>query len=414
MKNTPGKRTGPHIPPAGTVERLHQDADLKAAGFKDRETLEDGFRNAGIIPGIVPGQTHSFGVKPHPHGHAIARRLLDAVGEKDMLDAPFSPRPLIDKVQEATFVQPIGVQWITDLYALRGILRKAHCFTVDAETSRLISDFAFAIASDIEAARHLALPPFPTTWFEIDNVARLDRVKALGIPLTNQAANDPVPKVGWLITTTGPDEYAATYCCEIAQGIAIAPISYCWTTKHEPERQVQSRSKGWLDHLVFGLAESNCDINGAWLGSTSWQRCERAATGEQVISQQELNLMNELAGELRHIFGLLLALGAGQLGASTSMAPQAAPALPPVMMKGKPLLPLEHKVLTIKLSKRHTVEHVTTRALTGARKRWHEVRGHWRTLRNPDGTVRKRVEVHPHERGDKRIGIIEKTYRVEK
>jgi len=42
------------------------------------------------------------------------------------------------------------------------------------------------------------------------------------------------------------------------------------------------------------------------------------------------------------------------------------------------------------------------------------VRAHFRTLKNADGTVRARVPVKAHERGDERLGRIEKQYSVER
>lgn len=124
--------------------------------------------------------------------------------------------------------------------------------------------------------------------------------------------------------------------------------------------------------------------------------------------------MFELSGELRSVWGLLLALGAGHLGAQTIHSEQALPAGPHAVAKGKPVLPLEHKVLTIKLGKRRTIEKVAAMAITGIKKRWHEVRGHFRTKLNPDGSVKWRIPIKPHQRGDERLGRIEKTYRVEK
>jgi len=84
------------------------------------------------------------------------------------------------------------------------------------------------------------------------------------------------------------------------------------------------------------------------------------------------------------------------------------------MKNGKPLLALEHKELHLHLRPRHTAERVLARAITHHKHRWHEVRGHFRTLKNADGSVRKRVPVRPHERGDTRLGRIEKTYKVER
>jgi hypothetical protein len=121
-------------------------------------------------------------------------------------------------------------------------------------------------------------------------------------------------------------------------------------------------------------------------------------------------LMLELSGELRHIWGFLVALGAGQLGMEVKTSSQPLPqGPPPVMKNGKPLLPLEHKVLHLHLARRTTPEKVLARAITHHKHRWHEVRGHFRLLKSG-----RRVPVKAHERGDERLGRIEKQYRVEK
>lgn len=347
----------------------------------------------------------------------VRDKMLAPTGDPDTyLLTPRKPKPLIDQLHEATFTDQVGMQWVEDKFALRNILRKAHCFTIDTHTSGLISDFSLAIANDLDAARRLSMPPFPTTWFEIDNRARLDRLKERGIPLTVTAQRDDViPRVGWLITTTGPDEYCATYVCHLDQGILIPPLSFRWVTgvgSHVGDVRGQQQ----MERLVFGVTPTNVSPNDAWLFPATFQRQLSLSDGDRStawIKQQELNMMIELSGELRHIFGLLVALGAGQLGATTSMAPQARPEGPPVVMKGKTLLPIEHKVLTINLAKRVTVEKVAARAITGMKKKEHDVRGHFRTLRNADGTVKKRVPVKSHKRGDIRLGRVEKTYRVQ-
>lgn len=335
---------------------------------------------------------------------------------KQLLD----DRPLIDKLHEATFHPPSGLQWIKDPYMLRNTLRKAHCFTIEAETSELMVDFAMAIAPDLDGARMLAVPPFPTTWFQIDNKARLRRAVQLGGKLTATAASEEViAKVGWLVTTTGPNDYCMTYVCELEQGMMIPPLSWNWTTAPSGGRAVgpdDEGSKLLNDQLLFGMTETNIEVGDAWLFAAPFQR-ERRIPSSSVglwLNRDEMELMVEIAGELRYMFGLLVALGAAQHGAVSSTTPQPVTQGPPVVAKGKTLLPIEHKVLTIKLSKRHTVEKVTTRAITGIKHRWHEVRGHFRTKYNADGTMKWRIPIKPHARGDERLGRVEKTYKIEK
>ena len=57
---------------------------------------------------------------------------------------------------------------------------------------------------------------------------------------------------------------------------------------------------------------------------------------------------------------------------------------------------------------------VGAKAITGVKHRWHEVRGHFRTKYNADGSIKWRIPIKPHERGDERLGKITKTYKVER
>jgi len=281
-------------------------------------------------------------------------------------------RPLIDKLHEATFSAPVGLQWIEDKYALRTIIRKAHCFTLDAVTSALVADFSLAIASDLESARRMAIPPFPVTWIEIDNIARLDRVKALGIPLTDTAAGKteagpPVDRVGWLIHPAEKGGYYASYCAQFDSTMMIAPLTYWWHTDAAREAAPSSRANDDVNYFhqvsAFGINNSNA-------------RWEDAGVSTMPINIPNVNrsedvrdLMIEIRGELRHIWGFLIALGAGQLGMEAKYSAQPKPTTVRTMKNGKPLLPIEHKVLHLHLAKKMTPDKVVLRMITHHRHR---------------------------------------------
>jgi hypothetical protein len=380
---------------------------------------------------IGPDSTHSLGIKPHPHGNSIAKSLLNIAGYKSHV-GPMAPpvnvnsetvnlpddRTLIDKVHEATFTDGAGLNVFADKYALRMLLRKAHCFTLDQATSAMVADFSVAVAKDLEGTRRLAIPPFPVTWIDLDNVARLNRVKALGIKLTPSAAGEvagpPVERVGWLIhPCSDMGGFYASYFCQIDEGIATAPLSYWWHTAAANPLDYDSKDPKqdrFIQGLTFGVTDVNVSPLDAYPSPTPMHQPLK-----KINASTSTELMSELAGELRHIWGLLVALGAGQMGLEAKTSPQAMPLrTPPVMKNGKPLLPLEHKVLHLHLAKRATPDRVVTKAILHHKNREHEVRAHVRTLRDSEGNVRKHVPVKSHKRGDERLGKIEKTYRVER
>jgi hypothetical protein len=349
---------------------------------------------------------------------SIKRTLLNIAGYKSHA-GPLAPplllddRPLIDRLHEATFTDPVGLQWIADKYALRMLLRKAHCFTLDTVTSSLVADFSLAIAGDLESARRMAIPPFPVTWIDLDNRARLARIKALGVGLTPTAAGitvngPPVERVGWLIRPAEVGGYYASYITLFDEGVFYAPLSYWWHTEG-PLNLIKTADvvDEATRRLAFGVMNPNVGPSDATLTPTPLEL--------KVMRQSDIDYMEELAGELRHIWGLLIALGAGQLGMEAKYSAQPKPdRVPPTMKNGKPLLPIEHKVLHLHLARKMTPAKIVVRMTTHHKHRWHEVRSHMRTLRNKDGSVRKRIPIPSHERGDEKLGRVEKTYRVER
>lgn len=354
------------------------------------------------------------------HDDSVKRILLNNAKihkfANEMLNAEPDDRPLIDKLHEATFFDTVGMQWFKDKYALRMLLRKAHCFTLDKTTSALVADFSVAIAKDLESARRMAIPPFPTTWIEIDNVARLNRIKEMGIPLTKTAAGEteagaPVPRVGWLITPGAEGGYNATYVVQLDSGMASAPLSYWWHSEEPSARPDRDEEDKIITRLCFGVLESN-------VGTTDALPVTTPLHGFDIkhgTSMDVLEMMGELSGELRHIWGFLIALGAGQLGVDAKYSAQPKPqCAPPVMKNGKPLIPIEHKVLHLHLAKRTTPDKVVVRMITHHKLKWHEVRAHFRTYKNKDGSVRMRIPIPAHERGDEKLGRVEKTYKVER
>jgi hypothetical protein len=412
---------------------LSKPSLMSGLDFKERALAEathlgsHGLHNqraaSGISPSIKRTLLNIAGFKSHAGPLAPPLNAKGKViGPDDVVDissgnerfviVPKDDRPLIDKLHEATFSNDVGMQYFKDKYALRMLLRKAHCFTLDKDTSRLVADFSMAVAHDLESSRRLAIPPFPVTWIEIDNVARLHRIRELGVPLSKTAAGEteagpPVERVGWLITPGDDGGYNATYVAHLDQGIASAPLSYWWHAG-EPMPTPDDHDEGdmVISRLCFGVVESGVSPLDALL-------CGTRLHGFDVkhgTSVDVLDIMTELGGELRHIWGLLVALGAGQLGVESKTSPQAKPMTTRAMPNGKPLLPLEHKVLHLHLAKRQTVDKVVARAITHHKNREHEVRAHFRLLKKSG----RRVPVKSHKRGDEKLGRIEKTYRVER
>jgi hypothetical protein len=327
---------------------------------------------------------------------------------------------LIDEVQAATFDSVQMAKHKVKPRDLRDVLRKAQRFVLNEKTSAMISDFSVAVSKDMDAACTMAIPPYPITWIEFDNSARLKRTRSRGdVQLVGDPAGhgDIIDRVGWLIQTGhGPAGIAGnrdlqlhimTYHCMI-DGKWISPqFSWCWTSQADMKLTLTATEKNFVDRYAFGT-HTNC-----FRAEIIHDHTDNA---HHEWSKSDRMMLEELAGELRHVFGFLVALNSSEQeksGISRTISDSVWSGTPEPMFNGKPLFNLEHKILDLKLGARQTVEKVALRAITQARKKGHDVRGHLRKLRNEDGTIKRIVPVKDHHRGDDRLGIIKKTYRVD-
>ena len=100
----------------------------------------------------------------------------------------------------------------------------------------MVADFSMAVARDLPTVRELAIPPFPVTWIDINNVARLNRIRELGYSLTPTAAGEteagaPVERVGWLIWPSSDlGGHYMIHVCEVGQGVLVSPLAWWWHT----------------------------------------------------------------------------------------------------------------------------------------------------------------------------------------
>ena len=396
-----------------------------------QQLLKDGFLNPDSTTPMPAVSAHAQMPDPSIHVHpenvrkgSVARALLRGAHTPERLKPQVidMTRPLIDVIQQGSVEGWPGLFEIADHRQFQQTLRKAKCFTLDEASSRLMAEFSIAISADLDTVRQMAVPPFPVTWIEFDNVARVKRMESMGVPLTPTAKGEVegniVSKVGWLIEPAprwGDDGHYVTYFTVTDQGPIMAPVSWFWATSAngkplpptppgmEKEFREQQR---YLERLALGIRDTNVKPEAYTVGYGPQHKMHNTGKYER----SHFDLMNELAGELRHVWALLLTMAAGHAGLTTSTSPKARPSGPdPIQPNGKPLLPIEHKHLHLHLGKRYTPQRVVLQAITHHRKRHHEVRAHLRRL--PTGRL---VPVKSHARGDRALGSITKDYRVEK
>lgn len=81
------------------------------------------------------------------------------------------------------------------------------------------------------------------------------------------------------------------------------------------------------------------------------------------------------------------------------------------MINGQSRTGVDYKTLTIDLSKTR-VNHDEIKLGNGPSKREHDVMGHWRHYRNADGSLKRKVWIRSHKRGDATLGVVIKDYQL--
>jgi hypothetical protein len=312
-------------------------------------------------------------------------------------------------------------------------LRKAQKFVFDLDSSRKIAEFSFEIQNDLDGARQAARAPYPITWIEYNNAERLRHAKTLGVHFVQNDPMDgfdPVQYAGWLERhQTQHSAYRMTYVGDLGvQQGAKVNAGWRWDEAEKGAYPLYVSSWGWMwdvegkdlpweplalniaPHLVnqylFGIHE---------LQSTTSHVGFCMSYGRYKETHDTERLLLEFAGELRHVFGLLLALGSLPTIDHTIVRidnPNEQPVAEPRKVGDKTILPFAYRTVTLRIPRLRDPNKVVQRVLEGIRKRRHGVRGHWRNYRDAQGNVVRRVWVNDHERGDASLGRVEHDYRV--
>lgn len=307
-----------------------------------------------------------------------------------------------------------GLRWVSDAYHLRDTIRKAKHFRLDARASGYVADASIAIADHLDEAREMARSPYPVVWIDIDNPARLSRIKSHGIGLTSRAAGGidgaPVDSVGWLIERhpTQHSAFRASYFTEVEEGVVMMPLAWAWDCDGNscpwPHLRMINQEKLGMSELdfLFGVRGAICTASwaiGGWVDTLN-------------PHSTQTSLIREVVGELRHIFGFLVTIGSLPVEYVDIPHIDGDLSQPVPVIKGKPVYALVHRDVMIRVPKRRELTKIITRLCEGMRKRRHDVRGHWRSFYNADGSLRRKVWVRNHERGDLSLGRVEHGYRI--
>jgi len=315
-------------------------------------------------------------------------------------------------------------------------IAQARKFVLDESMSQFMADLSYislnACKTDakkqhlIDSMRQLARLPHATTWIEFDKQAHRRRVKEAYHP-DIVAEPDSVPdRSGWLLMQHPGVETAfmALHCTSHSwddknQRAALpnaGQFAYAWTSDNtippwprdpfyhrdvpcridSTDDEVITPPSGILTGVLEYRTESFSVLPAPYLTS-------KADAAFRKISGQNFHPLGELAHDARYLWSLLATIN--DLPTSlVSVRPDKG-----YVSRGSYRKFSEHTVISLTVpAKRYAT--VAKRALASARRRGHQVRGHWRKDRWHFG---ERIWIREHVRGDTSLGFVLHDYTVQ-
>jgi hypothetical protein len=344
--------------------------------------------------------------------------------------------------QTATLADTIIREWARPRYRhidknnwVANHIARARKFVVDEGMSAFMADLGYtslnACRTDvkrqhlIDSMRRLARLPHALTWIEYDKQAHRRRVKEAYHPEIEAGADSVPDRSGWLLMQhpTVETAFMALHCTSHSwDGVNkrqplpnAGQFAYAWTSDDTippwprdpfyhndqlckldiPDPDVKASPAGILTGVLTYRTESFSAIRAPYLTGKADEAFQR-------LAGMHFNPLGELAHDARYLWSLLATIN--DLPTSmTVVRPSKG-----YISRGSYRKFSEHTVISLTVpAKRYAA--VAKRAIAVARRRGHQVRGHWRKDRWHAG---ERIWIREHVRGDASLGFVLHDYGV--
>lgn len=325
----------------------------------------------------------------------------------------------------------------------------ARKFVLDEEMSAFVADLSYAvfpkgrddrIKDIVESSRASSRLPFPTTWIELDMIARTKRSREYGAYIAGYRGPH---RIGWLMMRHPHNEHAFMACHCGSQSIDItdrnkmlaipnaAPYCYVWVTDDSPipwNTVDFSESGADKDRIAqFLVGHASYSTFGKRIGLAHSPFSNKQLRDLMSTAEAQSTTLREQAGDVRALWAFLSALNDIPV-LKTVVRPQNGQ-----MAGGNYRKFVEHTVISLVIPTKVSYRTFAKRIARAARRRAHPVRGHWRKdwrimpaalcdhLWIDEGdhgvcTVCKgrRHWITEHQRGDASLGFVLHDYAVKR
>lgn len=335
---------------------------------------------------------------------------------------------LLDAIYRMTFAKRPIKNWSSPRL-MRNRLTSARRFVLDDSMSAFVADLAVAGCTLnpptrrkaalniklINQMRFSARLPHPVVWIEYNYCAQLKRAFELG-DIRSAPEFEYYRRQGCLLEQHPQIETAVRLhqFMSTTEGEGTFPGCIAWTTDDSP--------LPWnpTDHRLRFL-QASPTLTGMTGYETKYVDLVRSDLIAEHRNHPDDSLLDGMTGTLRHVWALLATIND----------------IPVVRMdikgsgsflgEGRPRKYLDHQVLTLHVPQRASLTRLARNLIAHARRRAHQVRGHWRKdwVRPGDPHCEHqwrvdqtcacgahRLWVHEHQRGDASVGFVTHDYKV--
>lgn len=312
-------------------------------------------------------------------------------------------------------------------------IAQARKFVLDESMSAFMGDLAYASLLTCEtnhkahllldSMRSLARLPHALTWIEYDMKAKRQRVHDEYNSDAIVSPDATPDRSGWLLLQhpTLETAFMAIQCTSHSweDGVRVAQpqscfFGYAWRSDNGPppwptdpvynrEYPVDVRGRGVVMARPEGLLSGITNYVSESVAVVQAPHIPRSLVEHhnKVVSR-EFNILGELASDLRYLWSLLATIN----DLPTSMREVKSDR--GYVSRGSYKKFVSHTVISLTIpAKRY--RQVANRAIAIARRRAHQVRGHWRRDRFHPG---ERIWIREHQRGDASLGFVLHDYSV--
>lgn len=321
--------------------------------------------------------------------------------------------------------------------SIRTPLAEARRFVLDDAASRFLGDLAHAAFTGeinektfdlFDQIRKLARLPHKQIWIEFNQREEFKyTLEKYGERFYQNAPEEEiVKKTAWLVSTISDSMFCARPFVQLNDDSPqMVPFNYLWTVDDT------ILTPGKTMEIPFTKADVKIEHLRAKWGKFCWE----SATGLKIeplshegtdffipptgflnvgIGKNEvtefcgtnslIKLMRELRGDLRKLLALLAAINDVPIGVKHVVASKG------FVAQGRYRKFFSHSIISINLPKGRDPQKFARQIIAAAKRRAHQVRGHWRRdWRHEDN----RIWIKEHLRGDISLGFVMHDYKVE-